>query len=476
MISAFPLPEERKDMKRQLSASVLVALVTSVSLVTAQTKITAPGNKYTPAQDVQLGRDAAREVEQKLPILRDDNIDDYVEEIGQRLVQNIPQEFRHNEFRYSFDVVNLREINAFALPGGPMYAYRGMIAKAGSEAEIAGVLAHEISHVALRHGTAQATKATKYQIGQVGAAILGAIIGGRTGDVVSGVGQFGIGAAFLRYSRDYEKQADLLGAQIMARSGYDPRAMASMFRTIEKEGGARGPEWLSNHPNPGNRSEYITREAQSLRIENAVNDTRQFQNVQARLRSMSPAPTSEEVARSGGNRYPAGTSGGGRPSGRVEAPSTRYETYNEGDVFRVAVPSNWREMANENQVTFAPEGGYGAINDQSVFTHGIQIGIVRNETHDLRQATDELLASLAQSNRGMSRPSGYNRVTIGGRSGLRTVVVNNADNTGRERLAVYTTQMSDGTLFYMIGVAPENEYGAYDRVFAQIASSIRFTR
>ena len=477
MISAFHPVEERKQMKRQLSVSVLVALVTSVSLVTGQTKITAPANKYTPAQDVQLGREAAQEVQQKLPMLRDDNIDNYVEDIGERLVRNIPQEFQHPEFRYTFDVVNLREINAFALPGGPMFAHRGMIEKAGSEAEIAGVLAHEISHVALRHGTAQATKAGKYQMGQIGSAILGAIIGGRTGEAVSTVGQFGFGAAFLKYSREYEKQADLLGAQIMARTGYDPRAMASMFRTIEREGGARGPEWLSNHPNPGNRSEYITREAESLRVENAMNDTRQFQNVQARLRSMSPAPTSEEVARSGGgNRYPAGTTGSARPSGRVEAPSTRFTTYNEGDVFRISVPSNWREMSSETQVTFAPEGGYGAINQQSVFTHGVQVGLARNETHDLRQATDELLESLAQSNRGMSRPAGYSRINLGGRSGLRTVVANDSDNTGRERLAVYTTEMADGTLFYMIGVAPENEYGAYDRIFAQIASSVRFAR
>ena len=193
---------------------------------------------------------------------------------------------------------------------------------------------------------------------------------------------------------------------------------------------------------------------------------------------MSPAPTSEEVARSGsgGNRYPSGTSGTVRPSGRVEAPSTRFTTYNEGDVFRISVPSNWREMASETQVTFAPEGGYGAINQQSVFTHGVQVGLARNETHDLRQATDEFLQSLAQSNRGMSRPSGYSRVNISGRSGLRTVVANDSDNTGRERLAVYTTEMADGTLFYMIGVAPENEYGAYDRIFAQIASSVRFAR
>ena len=463
-------------MNRQLTSSIVVALVTTGSLLTGQTKITAPKNKYTPAQDVQLGREAAQEVAQQLPVLRDETVDSYVERIGEGLVRNIPAEFQHPEFRYTFDVVNLREINAFALPGGPMFAHRGMIEKAGSEAEVAGVLAHEISHVALRHGTAQATKATKYQMGQVGSAILGAIIGGRTGDVVSSVGQFGFGTAFLKYSREYEKQADLLGAQIMARSGYDPRAMASMFRTIEKEAGSRGPEWLSNHPNPGNRSEYITREAESLRVENAINDTRGFQNVQARLRSMAPAPTTEEVARSGGNRAPSGTSGTVRPSGRVEPPSSRYTTYNEGDIFRVSVPSNWREMPSETQITFAPEGAYGTVSSQSVFTHGMQIGIARNETHDLQEATDELLSSLAQSNRGMRRPSGYSRVNIGGRSGLRAVVANDADTTGRERLAVYTTQLNDGTLFYMIGVAPENEYNAYDNVFQRIASSVRFSR
>ncbi len=209
--------------------------------------------------------------------------------------RNIPAEFQHNEFRYTFDVVNLREINAFALPGGPMYAHRGMIEKAGTEAEVAGVLAHEISHVALRHGTAQASKAGKYQMGQVGAAILGAIIGGRAGEAVSTVGQFGFGAAFLRYSREYEKAADILGAQIMARSGYDPRAMATMFQRIEKESGGRAPEWLSNHPNPGNRAAYITQEARSLRVENPISDTRDFQTVQARLGQMAPAPTAEEV-------------------------------------------------------------------------------------------------------------------------------------------------------------------------------------
>ena len=462
-------------MKQQMRAAVLgLCVVSGIALVDAQTKVTAPSNKYSIADDVKLGREAAQEVRQQMPMLPDDRVDGYVEEVGERLARNVPAEFQHREFDYTFDVVNLAEINAFALPGGPMFAHRGMLEKAGSEAEIAGVLAHEISHVALRHGTAQASKAGKYQLGQLGVAIFGAILGGRTGEAVSTGGQLLIGATFLKYSREYEKQADILGAQIMARSGYDPRAMATMFQRIEKESGGRAPEWLSNHPNPGNRASYITKEAQALRVTNPVTDTRDFQTVQSRLAQMSPAMTSEEAARRANTRNP-GTAGGARPTGRVDAPSTRYNTYDEGGIFRVSVPSNWREMASENNVTFAPEGGYGAINNQSVFTHGVQIGLARNERHSLQEATDELLASLAESNRGMSRPSGYTRGTIGGRAALRANVSNNAE-TGRERLSIYTTQLQDGTLFYMIGVAPESEYDTYANVFQRIATSIRFTR
>ena len=462
-------------MKRHTTAAVLAVFVASLTLADAQTKVTAPSNKYSVADDVKLGREAAAEVRKEMPMLTDDRVDDYIERIGERLARNVPAEFQHNEFRYTFDVVNLAEINAFALPGGPMFAHRGMIEKAGSEAEIAGVLAHEISHVALRHGTAQASKAGKYQLGQMGAAVLGAILGGRTGEYVSAGGQFLAGSLFLRYSREYEKQADILGAQIMARSGYDPRAMATMFQRIEKESGGRAPEWLSNHPNPGNRAAYITKEAQSLRVSDPITDSSDFRSVQARLGQMSPAMTSEEAARRGNTRS-TGTNGGSRPTGRVDAPSTRFNTYDEGGVFRISVPSNWREMASENNVTFAPEGGYGAIDEASVFTHGVQVGIARNERHDLQEATDELLASLAQGNRGMGRPSGYTRGTIGGREALRTVVANNAESTGRERLTIYTTQLQNGTLFYMIGVAPEREAGTYDGVFQRVASSIRFTR
>jgi hypothetical protein len=466
-------------MKRQASAAIVAAIVASAALVTGQTKVTAPDNKYSPADDVKLGREAAAEVEKELPMLNDDRVDGYVERVGARLVQNIPGEFQHSGFRYTFDVVNLREINAFALPGGPMYAHRGMLEKARTEGEIAGVLAHEISHVALRHGTAQASAAQPYQLGQIGSAILGAIIGGRAGDIVSGVGQFGFGAAFLRYSRDYERQADILGAQIMARTGYDPRDMASMFRTIEQEGGGRAPEWLSNHPNPGNRAEYITQEAQSLRVQNPIRNSQDFQTVQSHLGQMPPAPTTEEAARgvrTGSNRAPSSTNTP-RTSTRVEAPSSKTVTYNEGNVFRITVPSNWRELASESTVTFAPEGGYGEASGSSVFTHGVQAGISRVEDHGLEEATQELLAAFGQSNPQLARAGNAATVRIDGRSALRTPLTNVSEATGgRERILLYTTQMQDGALFFLVGVSPEDQWKTYQPVINRVVSSIRFLR
>src|SRR6187431_2232973 len=177
---------------------VTAALVLSSALVSAQTKVVAPKNSYTPAQDVELGRQAAAEVRQQLPILKDDGVESLLEGIGRRLVTAIPADMRHPEFHYTFEPVNVKEINAFALPGGPMFVNRGMIEAAKSEGEVAGVMAHELSHVILRHGTAQASKAQKYQIGQVAGAILGSIIGGGWGQVIAQGSQFGLGTAFLR--------------------------------------------------------------------------------------------------------------------------------------------------------------------------------------------------------------------------------------------------------------------------------------
>ena len=201
------------DVRRLCYVAVVVGfgVLLSGSALGGQTVVTPPDNKYTPAQDVELGRQAAVKVEQQLPMLRDEEVTSFVASLGARLVQ---PPSRKNcatpSFRYSFEVVNVREINAFALPGGPMYVNRGMIEAAKSQGEVAGVIAHELSHVALRHGTAQATKATKYEIGTIIGAVVGSIIGGNVGSAVAQGTQFGLGTAFLRFSREFEREADLL--------------------------------------------------------------------------------------------------------------------------------------------------------------------------------------------------------------------------------------------------------------------------
>jgi len=213
----------------------------------------------------------------------------------------------------------------------------------------------------------------------------------------------------------------------------------------------------------------------ALRVENPVRDTRAFQQVQAHLRQLPPALTTEQATRNAGR--PTGTSGSGTrlPGGGVEAPASSYRTYTEGNLFRVSVPANWRELAGgTNTVTFAPEGAYGADNNgQSMFTHGVEIGEARNESHDLQTATNELLDSLAQGNPGLSRPSGYDRVKVGGRQGLRAMLTNTSAAGRPENIAVFTSQLRDGSLFYAVAVAPRDEFPSYSRVFDQVIRSIQ---
>ena len=460
-------------MTRQRHATFIAAALVAAMAVTplAQTKIVAPENKYSTADDVKLGQEAAAEARKELPMLADDRVDDYVERVGARLAAAIPPEFQHSEFRYTFDVVNQKEINAFALPGGPMFLNRGMIEAAQTEAEMAGVMAHEISHVALRHGTAGAGNSTLPGIVGLGGQILGSILGGTLGNVVGLGSQIGAQAWVTKYSREYESQADILGAQILARAGYDPRQMANMFKTIEAQGGPSGPEWMSSHPNPGNRYEAINREAAMLRVEPRP-DTGEFQNVKSRLSSMSPAPTAEQIARTKSSGGPVRTG----TTVRVEPPSDRQRTYRPGDFLQVTVPANWAEInTGEGGVTYAPDGGYLESNGRSAFTHGVQFGVAQGASGNLQRDTEQLLQGFARNNPNL-HARGSRRESVGGRSGLTTVLSNTSDVNGRpELVAVSTAQLRNGNMLFLIAVVPEAEAGDYEVAFRRVRQSLQIT-
>jgi hypothetical protein len=457
-----------------VAPAILLALTLPAA---AQTPIERHSNRFTPEQDVQLGKEAAAEVRRQMPLLRDGRTEDFVERLGERLVRAIPGDYEQPEFDYTFEVVNLREINAFALPGGPMFLHRGMIEAARNEGEVAGVMAHELAHVVLRHGTVQATKGQKFQLGALAGQILGSVIGGRTGAIVAQGSELTLGTYFLKYGRDFEREADLFGAQMMARAGYDPRHMASMFETIERQGGNRGPEWLSSHPNPGNRVQAINREADMLRVEGHAGSNAELQAVHARLRQMPQAPTSEQVARSrqaGRTREGESTTASARGV-RVQPPSGQWRTHQPGDFLQLSVPDNWRAIDGSGTITYAPEGGYfRAENGQSAFTHGVEIGVVRSEAGTLQQQTEALLEGFARSNPQLRRQGGYARTRIGGRQGLTTTLTNVSEVTGvRETVSVSTAQLPDGNLLFMIGVAPAAEARAYMNTFSRVRESVR---
>lgn len=218
-----------------------------------------PGfNLFSKQQDIQLGQEAAAQVKRQYQVVQNPWLQSYIRQIGQRLVGTPTG--RQSGFPFSFTMLNANEVNAFALPGGPTFVFSGLMKAVDSEGELAGVLAHEMSHVILRHGTNQVSKATVIQIP---AGVAGAAAG--LGPIVQlGLG-VGLNGLFLKYSRDDERQADALGAHIMAEAGYNPIEMAAFFERLQAQGGGPGvPQFLSSHPSPGNRVQAVEAEIRAM--------------------------------------------------------------------------------------------------------------------------------------------------------------------------------------------------------------------
>lgn len=454
-----------------------IALVWSMSMlpiaITAQTRVEMPKNKYKVADDVKIGRDASVDIEKQFPILNDSQAENYVESVGERLVRAIPEQFREPDFDYRFKVVNASDINAFALPGGPMYVNRGMIQAAANEGEMAGVMAHEISHVALRHATAQATKQGSWQnqLGMLGMILGGAILGGQAG---AQFGMLGAQAWMTKYSRDYETQADVLGARIMADAGYDPRDLANMFRTIARQGSGGGPEWLSSHPDPGNRFEKINREAQYLDVSsNPIKVTREFSRVKERLAAMPPARTMAEIQKAyeSGQTQQQSPIANGRYSTNVSYPSSRMRTYTSGGL-RMNVPQNWEEFGSSDLI-FAPKGAYG---NQGI-THGMMVGVFRSNGSNAQAATQEYLRGVLQANTYLRQNTNLSRRTIASRTGYTTRLIGRSPIHNRNEVVdIYTISLGGGDLLYIAAVAPQNQLSRYSSTFNRIVNSVRISQ
>lgn len=206
----------------------------------------------TEAQEIQLGRDADRDIVAEMGLYPDEDLQNYVKDLGARLAQ--ASERPH--LPWTFRVLDDPLINAFALPGGYIYVTRGILAYLDSEAELVGVLGHEIGHVTARHSVSRISRA---QLAQLGLGV-GMILAPELQPYV-GLASTSLELLFLKFSRDDERQADALGVRYMARLGYDPARLAGVMemlsRVTSEEAGPRGPEWLATHPNPENREKLI---------------------------------------------------------------------------------------------------------------------------------------------------------------------------------------------------------------------------
>jgi beta-barrel assembly-enhancing protease len=480
--------------------ALVTVLMLSAGIADAQTKIKSGFNLFSPQDDVNVGQQSAVAAEQQLPMLNDAQTNAYLNRIGQRLAANAggPQ------FQYHFRVVNQSDINAFALPGGYVYVNRGVIDTASNEGELAGVVAHEISHVALRHGTHQASKA---YLAQAGISILGGILGGHVGEgasqIINTVGGIGLNAVFLKYSRDLETQADIRGAQIMAASGYNPRDMVAFFQKLERVDTSRKTNWMSDHPAPPDRIARIQKEQQMLAVNgSAPENVAELQGVQGRLRGYGAAPSSGQIARQAATTPSRGraTNGGMASAGsaviNVEAPSSSMKTFvNPTRLYSVSIPSNWQVYQQGNTgVTFAPQGGIGSANGQSDVVVGAIInhydpfgnaqgnslrgsssggGYMGNVT--LQDATDDLIATVQRSSPYLQVVSGSRKqVRVNGGTALSAALRGRDPNTNLdERITVVTRQLSDEHLVYLLFITPERDASRYANVLNSMVSSLQ---
>jgi beta-barrel assembly-enhancing protease len=460
------------------------ALLMSATVASAQTKIKPGFNLFSASQDVEIGTASAAEAEKQFPLVNDRDVVAYVNEIGQRLAAKAGGP----DFSYQFRVINTSDVNAFALPGGFVYINRGILEVAHNEGEVAGVMAHEIAHVALRHGTHQASKAYG---AQAGLSILGGLLGGRVGDstagIINAIGGVGMNLLFLKFSRDLETQADVRGAQILAASGYTPADMVSFFKTLEKVDTSRKTNWLSNHPAPPDRIARIENEAQLLRVSaQPTQRIAELNGIQSRLRGLGPAPTMAQIAsgQTTGSPTPAQT------SSPADLPSTSLSSYtNRAGVYRISYPANWRvHEQGTTAVVFAPDSGIAQVGGRTEIVYGAIINhyepfgnvsnrLIPGSSGDvsIEDATNDLIAQIKQTDPYLQTVRGSSKA-LNLRSGraltasLRGV---NPRTRINERVTVVTHQLADDHLVYMLFATPERDVNNYAGTLNAMLSSLQ---
>ncbi len=477
---------DRAPLRRSIACLTLSGFLASpLAARAAEESLFSAFNLFSVEQDIEIGRESAAEAEPKLTLLGDPSVDAYLNRIVAALAVQAPGA----NYPYGIKAVNDPAINAFSLPGGPMYANRGLLEAARNEAELAGVIAHEMAHVALRHGTNQASKAT---LASTGLGILGGVLGDSNGDtaqMLAAAGGLGLNAAFLKFGRDAEFEADRVGAEMMAPAGYDPNAMADFFATLRAEG-QRNPSALetffSDHPPSAEREARIRAFARTAPRAPA-RTVGGFSAMVAGLANV-PAGSSRAISR---REAPRAANVASSPPANVPvaAASTRFETFeHRSGLFAIEYPANWTPRASTTgyATTIAPQGGivetakgqyalvYGVIVNHYAPFEAVKNRHGERKRNSLASATDDLVSQILRSNPYLSAQKGAAVSSQAGgiRARSATLAGRSPVTKQGERVVVYTRALPDDHIVYGLLVSPESDYAAARPIFERMMKSL----
>jgi beta-barrel assembly-enhancing protease len=501
--------QTRNFSTRMLALLLALVLTQPFALATAQAEgasaptLPDPGNTgMNKQQQQQLGLQAMGEVYKQMPVLPDSSPEtQYIQHLGKKLAGVIPSD---RSWPYQFHVIPAADINAFALPGGPIFVNLGTIQAADNEAELAGVLAHEMSHVYMQHSAKQAPKATWANIiAGLGSAVL----------PQSGLGnlarmgiQFGAGTMLMKYSRGDEAQADSTGAIIMYRAGYNPKAMADFFQKLEQKYGSGGPQLLSDHPNPGNRQQAIQQEVRNWPPKNYTTNSNEFPQVkqdamkakaysaqeiangaksgqweqQNRQNHVVPAnlPSSENQGSGAGSGSGASSAGNTNAAAEnvafKEIKPSDHLTRHEGQGFTIYYPDNWKVAGDSSMTIIGPPSAQA----QNGIAYGAIIGNQAGGGGSLDDATQKLAQGMAQENPGMKISGEMKPLDVNGTqgrslelSGKSPLMLNGEPLPERDWLVTFPRPQ--GGLAYVVFVSPERDFNQLHPTYQKMLDSLQ---
>jgi Zn-dependent protease with chaperone function len=495
------MTEKRSVHARWLALFLAIGLTAGQgSAVAKGPELPDPGNpRMSRDQQQQLGLQVAGQVYTQMPVLADSSPETkYIQGLGKRLVATIPAE---RSWPFQFHVVAQKEINAFALPGGPMFVNLGTITAADNEAQLAGVMAHEMAHVYMQHSAKQQEKGSLLEgLAGLAGAIAGGV-GGTWGTLARMGIQFGAGTVMLKYSRSDEAQADAVGAIILWKAGYNPVAIADFFQKLQAKGGT-GPQFLSDHPNPGNRKAAIQKQIREWPARKYSADSGEFAGVRKHAGTVR-AYTAQEIAagaksgqwaaenRKSGAVFPdgAGTgAGAAAQAGAVSVPTVSVTEVQPSSNFRntdlgilkIDRPENWDVIGGQqtSSVTIAPRAGVSG----DAVAYGVVIRGVRapDPNMSVNQLTAAIVQSLQSGDSNMKQAGEIQPLTVGGISGssveLETVspMADAAGKAQRERDWLVTVPRGQGQVVFLVFVATQAHSEQFRPTFEKMLRSVQF--